>query len=253
MKITFLGTGTSQGIPVIGSKHPVCLSDNPKDTRLRASALIQWNNKNIVIDCGPDFRAQMLNSGCDRVDAIFFTHEHNDHVSGLDDIRPFYFRQGNIPIYASKRVIHALNKRFDYIFKNEGNIPGTPNVTTNIIDDNFIFNKQEVVLLNAFHGNLPIHGFRFDNLAYFTDVKTINQDEYFKLKDLDVLIINALRIEEHYSHLNLNDALEIISKIKPKRAYLTHISHKLGFHKDVQLSLPENVFLAYDGLQVECD
>ena len=253
MKITFLGTGTSQGIPVIGSKHPVCLSNNPKDTRLRTSALIQWNNKNIVIDCGPDFRAQMLNSGCDRVDAIFFTHEHNDHVSGLDDIRPFYFRQGNIPIYASKRVIHALNKRFDYIFKNEGNIPGTPNVTTNIIDDNFIFNKQEVVLLNAFHGNLPIHGFRFDDLAYFTDVKTINQDEYFKLKDLDVLIINALRIEEHYSHLNLNDALEIISKIKPKRAYLTHISHKLGFHKDVQLSLPENVFLAYDGLQVECD
>ena len=253
MKITFLGTGTSQGIPVIGSKHPVCLSDNPKDTRLRTSALIQWNNKNIVIDCGPDFRAQMLNSGCDRVDAIFFTHEHNDHVSGLDDIRPFYFRQGNIPIYASERVIHALNKRFDYIFKNEGNIPGTPNVTTNIIDDNFIFNKQEVVLLNAFHGNLSIHGFRFDNLAYFTDVKTINQDEYFKLKDLDVLIINALRIEEHYSHLNLNDALEIISKIKPKRAYLTHISHKLGFHKDVQLSLPENVFLAYDGLQVECD
>lgn len=253
MKITFLGTGTSQGIPVIGSKHPVCLSHNPKDTRLRTSALIQWNNKNIVIDCGPDFRAQMLNSGCDRVDAIFFTHEHNDHVSGLDDIRPFYFRQGNIPIYASERVIHALNKRFDYIFKNEGNIPGTPNVTTNIIDDNFIFNKQEVVLLNAFHGNLPINGFRFDNLAYFTDVKTINQDEYFKLKDLDVLIINALRIEEHYSHLNLNDALEIISKIKPKRAYLTHISHKLGFHKDVQLSLPENVFLAYDGLQVECD
>ena len=253
MKITFLGTGTSQGIPVIGSKHPVCLSNNPKDTRLRTSALIQWNNKNIVIDCGPDFRAQMLNSGGDRVDAIFFTHEHNDHVSGLDDIRPFYFRQGNIPIYASERVIHALNKRFDYIFKNEGNIPGTPNVTTNIIDDNFIFNKQEVVLLNAFHGNLPIHGFRFDNLAYFTDVKTINQHEYFKLKDLDVLIINALRIEEHYSHLNLNDALEIISKIKPKRAYLTHISHKLGFHKDVQLSLPENVFLAYDGLQVECD
>ena len=253
MKITFLGTGTSQGIPVIGSKHPVCLSNNPKDTRLRTSAPIQWNNKNIVIDCGPDFRAQMLNSGCDRVDAIFFTHEHNDHVSGLDDIRPFYFRQGNIPIYASERVVHALNKRFDYIFKNEGNIPGTPNVTTNIIDDNFIFNKQEVVLLNAFHGNLPIHGFRFDNLAYFTDVKTINQDEYFKLKDLDVLIINALRIEEHYSHLNLNDALEIISKIKPKRAYLTHISHKLGFHKDVQLSLPENVFLAYDGLQLECD
>ena len=253
MKITFLGTGTSQGIPVIGSNHPVCLSDNPKDTRLRTSALIQWNDKNIVIDCGPDFRAQMLNSGCDSVDAIFFTHEHNDHVSGLDDIRPFYFRQGNIPIYASERVLDALNKRFDYIFNKEGNIPGTPNVLTNIIKDNFIFNKHEVILLNAFHGNLPIHGFRFDNLAYFTDVKTIDQDQYLKLKDLDVLIINALRIEEHYSHLNLNDALEIISKIKPKRAYLTHISHKLGFHNDVEKNLPENVFLAYDGLQVECD
>ena len=253
MKITFLGTGTSQGIPVIGSNHPVCLSDNPKDTRLRTSALIQWNDKNIVIDCGPDFRAQMLNSGCDRVDAIFFTHEHNDHVSGLDDIRPFYFRQGNIPIYASERVLDALNKRFDYIFNKEGNIPGTPNVLTNIIKDNFIFNKHEVILLNAFHGNLPIHGFRFNNLAYFTDVKTIDQDQYLKLKDLDVLIINALRIEEHYSHLNLNDALEIISKIKPKRAYLTHISHKLGFHNDVEKNLPENVFLAYDGLQVECD
>ena len=253
MKFTFLGTGTSQGIPVIGSNHPVCLSDNPKDTRLRTSALIQWNDKNIVIDCGPDFRAQMLNSGCDRVDAIFFTHEHNDHVSGLDDIRPFYFRQGNIPIYASERVLGALNKRFDYIFNKEGNIPGTPNVLTNIVKDNFIFNKHEVILLNAFHGNLPIHGFRFDNLAYFTDVKTIDQDQYLKLKDLDVLIINALRIEEHYSHLNLNGALEIISKIKPKRAYLTHISHKLGFHNDVEKNLPENVFLAYDGLQVECD
>ena len=253
MKITFLGTGTSQGIPVIGSNHPVCLSDDSKDTRLRTSALIQWNNKNIIIDCGPDFRAQMLNSNCNRVDAIFFTHEHNDHVSGLDDIRPFYFRQGNIPIYASDRVIKALHKRFEYIFKKDGNIPGTPNVKTNIIENNFIFNKHEVIVLNANHGDLPIHGFRFNNLAYFTDVKTINHEEFHKLKELDVLVINALRIEEHYSHLNLNDALEIISKIKPKRAYLTHISHKLGFHDDVQKGLPKNVFLAYDGLQVECN
>ena len=253
MKITFLGTGTSQGIPVIGSNHPVCLSDDSKDTRLRTSALIQWNNKNIIIDCGPDFRAQMLNSNCNRVDAIFFTHEHNDHVSGLDDIRPFYFRQGNIPIYASDRVIKALHKRFEYIFKKDGNIPGTPKVKTNIIENNFIFNKHEVIVLNANHGDLPIHGFRFNNLAYFTDVKTINHKEFHKLKELDVLVINALRIEEHYSHLNLNDALEIISKIKPKRAYLTHISHKLGFHDDVQKGLPKNVFLAYDGLQVECN
>ena len=253
MKITFLGTGTSQGIPVIGSNHPVCHSDDKKDTRLRTSALIQWDNKNIIIDCGPDFRAQMLNSKCNRVDAIFFTHEHNDHVSGLDDIRPFYFKQGSIPIYASDRVVSALNKRFEYVFKKDGNIPGTPNVITNTIEDNFIFNRHEIIVLNANHGNLPIHGFRFNNLAYFTDVKTIPQQEFYKLRDLDVLVINALRIEEHYSHLNLNDALEIISKIKPKRAYLTHISHKLGFHEDVQKGLPENVFLAYDGLQVECD
>ena len=253
MKITFLGTGTSQGIPVIGSTHPVCLSDNPKDKRLRTSALIQWNNKNIVIDCGPDFRAQMLNSACQRVDAIFFTHEHNDHVSGLDDIRPFYFRQGSIPIYAGIRVIDALKNRFGYIFKTDGNIPGTPNVKINEINDNFMFYENEIILLHAFHGKLPIYGFRIGNTAYFTDVKTIPESEFKKLNNLDLLVINALRKEEHYSHLNLNDALELISKIQPKRAYLTHISHKLGFHDEVQKKLPKNVFLAYDGLEVECN
>ena len=253
MKITFLGTGTSQGIPVIGSTHPVCLSENPKDKRLRTSAIIHINNKNIVIDCGPDFRAQMLNSGCGRVDAIFFTHEHNDHVSGLDDIRPFYFRQGNIPIYAGIRVINALKNRFEYIFKKYAKIPGTPEVKINEINGNFKFNDIEVVLLNAFHGNLPIYGFRIGNTAYFTDVKTIPESEFEKLNNLDLLVINALRKEEHYSHLNLDNALDIVSRIQPKRAYLTHISHKLGFHEEVQKKLPENVFLAYDGLEVECN
>lgn len=253
MKITFLGTGTSQGIPVIGSTHPVCLSEDRKDKRLRTSALIHHKNKNIVIDCGPDFRAQMINSGCDRVDAIFFTHEHNDHVSGLDDIRPFYFRQGNIPIYAGERVIKALKNRFDYIFRTDGNIPGTPRVTIHEINENFEFYESEVIVLNAFHGRLPVYGFRIDNTAYFTDVKTIPESEFEKLKNLDVLVINALRMEEHYSHLNLSDALAVISKIKPRRAYLTHISHKLGFHEEVQKKLPENVFLAYDGLEVECN
>jgi len=250
MKITFLGTGTSQGIPVIGSKHPVCLSDDPKDKRLRSSALFEWDGKNIVIDCGPDFRRQMLDSSCDRVDAIFFTHEHNDHVSGLDDIRPFYFNQGNIPIYAGDRVINALKRRFDYIFKSEGNIPGTPNVLVNEVLGDFIFNNKKVVVINVFHGALPIFGFRMDNVAYFTDVKVIPECEYEKLKDLEILIINALRIEEHYSHLNLQDALDLISKINPKRAYLTHISHKLGFHQNVQDKLPKNVYLAYDGLEL---
>ena len=250
MKITFLGTGTSQGIPVIGSKHPVCLSDDPKDKRLRSSALFEWDGKNIVIDCGPDFRRQMLDSSCDRVDAIFFTHEHNDHVSGLDDIRPFYFNQGNIPIYAGDRVINALKRRFDYIFKSEGNIPGTPNVLVNEVLGDFIFNNKKVVVINVFHGALPIFGFRMDNVAYFTDVKVIPECEYEKLKDLEILIINALRIEEHYSHLNLQNALDLISRINPKRAYLTHISHKLGFHQNVQDKLPKNVYLAYDGLQL---
>jgi len=250
MKITFLGTGTSQGIPVIGSKHPVCLSDDPKDKRLRSSALFEWDGKNIVIDCGPDFRRQMLDSSCDRVDAIFFTHEHNDHVSGLDDIRPFYFNQGNIPIYAGDRVINALKRRFDYIFKSKGNIPGTPNVLVNEVLGDFIFNNKKVVVINVFHGALPIFGFRMDNVAYFTDVKVIPECEYEKLKDLEILIINALRIEEHYSHLNLQDALDVISRIKPKRAYLTHISHKLGFHQNVQDKLPKNVYLAYDGLEL---
>tara|TARA_B100001758_G_scaffold62697_2_gene52201 strand:+ start:806 stop:1567 length:762 start_codon:yes stop_codon:yes gene_type:complete len=250
MKITFLGTGTSQGIPVIGSKHPVCLSNDSKDKRLRSSALFEWDGKNIVIDCGPDFRRQMLNSSCDRVDAIFFTHEHNDHVSGLDDIRPFYFNQGNIPIYAGDRVINALKRRFDYIFKSEGNIPGTPNVLVNEVLGDFIFNNKKVVVINVLHGALPIFGFRMDNVAYFTDVKVIPECEYEKLKDLEILIINALRIEEHYSHLNLQDALDLISRINPKRAYLTHISHKLGFHQNVQDKLPKNVYLAYDGLQL---
>ena len=250
MKITFLGTGTSQGIPVIGSKHPVCLSDDPRDKRLRSSALFEWDGKNIVIDCGPDFRRQMLDSSCDRVDAIFFTHEHNDHVSGLDDIRPFYFNQGNIPIYAGDRVINALKRRFDYIFKSKGNIPGTPNVLVNEVLGDFIFNNKKVVVINVFHGALPIFGFRMDNVAYFTDVKVIPECEYKKLKDLEILIINALRIEEHYSHLNLQDALDLISKINPKRAYLTHISHKLGFHQNVQDKLPKNVYLAYDGLEL---
>ena len=250
MKITFLGTGTSQGIPVIGSNHPVCLSKDPKDKRLRTSALFQWDDKSVAIDCGPDFRMQMINSECDKLDAIFFTHEHNDHVSGLDDIRPFYFKQGDVPIYANNRVINALRKRFEYIFKSDGNIPGTPNVSVNEIEQNFKFHNKEIIVLNAYHGTLPIFGFRIDNIAYFTDVKTIPDEEFDKLKNLDVLVINALRIEAHYSHLSLSDALKIINKVKPKKAYITHISHKLGFHQDVQKKLPKNVYLAYDGLVV---
>ena len=155
--------------------------------------------------------------------------------------------------YPSKKVISALKKRFDYVFRSEGNIPGTPNVSVTEINGNFKFFNKEIIVLNAFHGKLPVYGYRIGGIAYFTDVKTIPETEFLKLKNLDVLIINALRVEEHYSHLNLNDALDIINKIGPKVAYLTHISHKLGFHKDVQAQLPKNVFLAYDGLEVVLD
>jgi len=250
MKITFLGTGTSQGIPIIGSDHPVCKSDNPKDNRLRSSVLINWDNNNFVIDCGPDFRTQMLNSNCSKIDAIIYTHEHSDHVAGLDDIRPFFFNQGKIPIYAHERVLNELKKRFYYIFDDNYAYPGSPKVIENIISSNFNINDKKIVPIDALHRDLQIFGYRFENFAYLTDVKTIKKKEINKLYDLEVLVINALRIEEHYSHFNLHQALEFITEVRPRKAYLTHISHMLGFHDEVQKILPKNVFLAYDGLEI---
>ena len=250
MKITFLGTGTSQGIPIIGSDHPVCKSKNPKDRRLRSSVLINWDKNNYVVDCGPDFRIQMLNSNCSKIDAIIYTHEHSDHVAGLDDIRPFFFNQCKIPIYAHKRVLNELKKRFYYIFDENYSYPGSPKVIENVISSNFTINDKKITPINAFHKDLQVYGYRFENFAYLTDVKTIEKKEIKKLDNLDVLVINALRIEEHYSHFNLDQALEFIKLIKPKKAYLTHISHMLGFHDEVQKILPENVFLAYDGLEI---
>ena len=250
MKITFLGTGTSQGIPIIGSDHPVCKSDNPKDNRLRSSVLINWDNNNFVIDCGPDFRTQMLNSNCSRIDAIIYTHEHSDHVAGLDDIRPFFFNQGKIPVYAHERVLNELKKRFYYIFDDNYAYPGSPKVIENIISSNFNINDKKIVPIDALHRDLQIFGYRFENFAYLTDVKSIKKEEINKLHDLEVLVINALRIEEHYSHFNLHQALEFITEVRPRKAYLTHISHMLGFHDEVQKILPKNVFLAYDGLEI---
>ena len=250
MKVTFLGTGTSHGIPIIGSDHPVCKSDNPKDRRLRSSVLINWDNYNFVIDCGPDFRTQMLNSNCSKIDAIIYTHEHSDHVAGLDDIRPFFFNQGKIPIYEHKRVLNELKKRFYYVFDENYNYPGSPKVIENIISSNFNINNKEIIPIDALHKDLQIFGYRFEKFAYLTDVKTIEDKEINKLNNLDVLVVNALRIEHHYSHFNLKQALEFIKIVKPKKAYLTHISHMLGFHDEVQKILPENVFLAYDGLEI---
>lgn len=251
LKITFLGTGTSQGIPVIGSTHPVCLSENFKDKRLRVSVLVEWDNYTYVIDCGPDFRTQMIRANCGRIDGVIFTHEHADHTAGLDDIRPYFFRQGDIPIYAHQRVLGELRRRFDYIFATENKYPGVPSVIENEVkNEPFILHNMQVVPIEGYHYKLQVFGYRFDRFAYLTDMKTISETELEKLKNLDVLVINALREEEHISHFNLEQALEIITKLQPKKAYLTHISHHLGFHDDVESRLPENVFLAYDELQI---
>ncbi len=253
MKITFLGTGTSQGIPVIGSDHPVCLSSDPKDKRLRVSVMVQWENHCYVIDCGPDFRQQMLTHKVERLNGVLFTHEHADHTAGLDDIRPFFFRQGDIPIYAHKRVIGQLKRRFDYIFADEDRYPGAPAVKVQEVCNNIPFKLGDkmAIPINAYHNRLQVFGFRIDRFAYLTDVKTVEENEMNKLKGLEVLVVNALREQPHHSHFNLKEALNFIGKVRPKKAYLTHISHLLGFHEEVQQKLPENVFLAYDNLQLE--
>lgn len=252
MKITFLGTGTSQGIPVIASDHPVCKSDNPKDKRLRVSILISWDTFNFVIDCGPDFRQQMLRENCSKVDGVLLTHEHSDHTAGLDDIRPYYFKQGDFPFYAHKRVFKYLYNRYSYIFETENKYPGTPTINEIEIskEKSFKIGGKTVTPIEVMHSYLPVLGFRIDNFTYLTDVKTIAEEELKKIKGTKILVINALREEVHHSHLSLSEALEIIKKINPEKAYLTHISHLLGFHEDVEKTLPKNVFLAYDTLKI---
>ncbi len=251
MKITFLGTGTSQGIPIIGSDHPVCLSNNSKDKRLRVSVLVEWDNYTYVIDCGPDFRQQMLRAKVSKIDGVIFTHEHADHTMGLDDIRPFFFRQGDIPLYAHARVFKALEKRFDYIFTTAEKYPGVPSVIQHEVkNEAFKVGNLDVMPIDGLHHKLQVFGYRFKDFAYLTDMKTVAETEIEKLQNLDVLVVNALREKSHISHFNLEEALAFIEKVKPKRAYLTHISHYLGFHDNVQQNLPDNVFLAYDNLQI---
>ena len=229
INVIFLGTGTSQGVPVIASEHSVCLSKDPKDKRLRVSVLIKWGNIQLVIDCGPDFRQQMLRENIKKLDALFFTHEHSDHTAGMDDIRPFFFRQGNIPVFGSKRVMDNLAKRFDYIFSNQNKYPGAPSVSVNKISSKhpFEFKGKIVIPIEALHDKLTVMGYRIDDFCYLTDVKTISAVEQKKLKKLDVLVLSCLRIDPHISHLNLEEALLLIEKLKPKRCYLTHISQWL--------------------------
>ena len=252
--LTFLGTGTSQGIPVIGSKHPVCLSSDPRDQRLRVSVHLQWENYSWVIDCGPDFRQQILRSQITHLDGILMTHEHNDHMAGLDDVRPFNFMQKQeIPLFGCARTLEAIKTRFPYIFLKEDKYPGAPGIRPEIISayNPFSLGGKTVMPIQATHGSLPILGFRVDNFAYMTDVKTLDSEAKSHLRQLDVLILSALRNEPHPMHLNLPEALDLINELKPRQTYLTHISHLMGFHEEVSEALPEGVFLAYDQLKIE--
>lgn len=251
--ITILGTGTSQGIPVIGCECKVCQSDNPKDKRLRVSALVQVGETNIVIDCGPDFRQQMLRENVKNVDAVIFTHEHTDHVIGVDDVRPFNFQtQQNMPLYATKRVQRDLKNRFGYAFV-ENPYPGAPLLELKTIDKNtpFEINSVEIIPIEILHGNLPILGFRIGDFAYLTDMKTVEAAEFEKLKGVKVIVIDSLQQRDHFSHMTLKESLAFAEKVGAERTFLTHLSHVMGLHEEVSTLLPEGVEIAYDGLKIE--
>jgi phosphoribosyl 1,2-cyclic phosphate phosphodiesterase len=252
MKVTFLGTGTSQGVPLIACQCPVCRSEDAKDKRLRSSVLIEINDLNIVIDSGPDFRQQMLREGLSRLDAIVYTHEHKDHTAGLDDIRGFNFIMGlPIDLYLDERVEASIRREFQYIFA-ERRYPGIPEVNLHpIVNEPFDVKGVEFIPIQVMHMRLPIFGFRIQDFTYITDLKTITAEEKEKIKGSKVLVVNALRREEHPSHITFEEALALVEELKPEQAYFTHISHQLGLHEEVTKELPPNVHLAYDGLKVE--
>ena len=253
MKVTFLGTGTSQGVPVIACECEVCLSSDMNDRRLRVSVLIETKGKTIVIDSGPDFRYQMLRAGVKNLDAILYTHEHKDHVAGLDDVRAFnYKQQSEVDIYADKRVQEALKNEFHYVFSGN-NYPGIPRLILNTIEDGQPFQAAgiDIIPISVMHFQLPVFGFRIGDFTYITDAKTITAEEKLKIKGSDILVINALQKEKHISHFTLEEALELAAEIGANKTYLTHISHRLGSHAEVSKQLPEGVFLAYDGLELE--
>ena len=251
MKITFLGTGTSQGIPVIACSCPVCKSTNPKDKRLRCSLKIDYKDKCFVIDAGPDFRQQMLRSQTPKVDALLITHEHRDHIGGLDEVRSYNFKHRmDMPVYAELRTIQIIRQSFSYIFDND--YPGLPRVQLGVISPGIPFqtNGASFTPLRVLHGKLPIIGYRLGNFAYLTDVRTLPDETIQALVGVDTLVISALHHKPHHSHNTLLEALEWIKIINPKQSYLIHMSHDMGFHDEVQQQLPDNIYLAYDGLQV---
>jgi phosphoribosyl 1,2-cyclic phosphate phosphodiesterase len=254
MKLRFLGTGTSTGNPEVGCRCEVCTSKDKKDERLRCSVLIEIDGRHILIDCGPDFRMQMLEvfktNPFEYLDGVLITHEHYDHVGGLDDLRIFSRKGRAVDIYAEKYVVDAIKERLPYVFR-EHKYPGVPNLQMNAISDQpFLIDKIKIIPIRLNHGYLPIFGYRIGNMAFLTDLKSIPETEYDKLRNLDVLIINALRDKPHIAHETVSDALENIRRIQPAKAYLIHMNHHFGLHEEMQKTLPPAVYIAYDGLEV---
>lgn len=251
MKLTLLGTGTSQGVPIVGCRCEVCLSGDSRDRRLRTSAFLEIENTHILIDAGPDLRQQLLTHNITRVDALLVTHEHKDHIGGIDDIRPINFlMEKTLNIYGLKRVLRIIAKDYDYAFKTF-KYPGVPDLhLIPVNDDPFFVNEIEILPVHAKHLYLPLLGFRIKNFGYLTDASFISDKEKRKLMNLEVLVVNALRIKEHYSHFNLSQALELISELQPSKAILTHVGHGMGKYEDISRNLPENVLLGYDGFSI---
>ena len=252
MIITFLGTGTSQGVPVPACRCPVCKNGQKMDHRLRTSVLIEVDDLVLSIDAGPDFRYQMLRENVTKLDAILITHSHRDHIAGLDDVRSYnYISKNPMDIYATKYDQEEIEREFSYAFNNK-NYPGLPKYNLITIDDNtFQINNTEIITLRALHYNTEVMGFRIGDFGYITDTNYIPVDSLFKLEGCKVIVINALRREKHASHYNLEEAIRIIDFLKPEQAYLTHISHLMGFHKNLEDELPEGINAAYDGLKIK--